>query len=656
MAVQTVSEPSNNSKRTLKPRLHTNSEDSESYESHRLDEGEKLSSKEADEAIKSLEVIHDLKFFLLTAPVNWHENQVIRRYYLNKKEGFVSCVFWNNLYFITGTDIVRSVAYKLELFGRKIVDRKKLEEGIFSDLRALKCGTSAVLEKPKSRFLKFLYRNQCLRTQKKQKVFFWFSVPHDRLFRDALARDLEREIAGIACTTVPFTKFAKCFHYDHTRDLIPQLRSYILAQTGRDFLYVINDSQEDCGAAATAAAAAGAAAAPSSSNAAIQGDEGHKKEEITDDNEDDVKSQNGSATSTPEFPLDYLRGDPFLFNVDGVGSVAEGCTTQPSSTTSQDFTYAQNPSSAFLPDQPSLWLVSPTGMNISDDLLLDQATPVVPMFNTMNPDPNSGYLAGTPIMATANAPRSMWPTAAGCSVASPGLTMLTGLSPNGYWSKNPTQVAKVGKGQEDKPGTNTKDPTSQYVYTFVPGASSLASSGLSSTGRGSIHPKKLDRSKISEKERIKPQVVTVSPLKMNSIGSHGTENSGRSSGFSAVFSPVVGGKSAEPNFFYYYGASPYYADFPVLPFSRPFSGIKDKFDSSELNTTKNKKKKNSPAGLKKETHKAKGGRIEKPKQKESHILNPSLRHLDLDLGGLKNGSSSAESPNHIKVNEEKGGY
>ncbi|ODQ45127.1 hypothetical protein PICMEDRAFT_18699, partial [Pichia membranifaciens NRRL Y-2026] len=119
--------------------------------------------------------------FLATAPVNWHENQVIRRYFLNKEEGFVSCVYWNNLYFITGTDIVRCIAYKMAHIGRQIVDRKKFEEGIFSDLRALKCGTHAVLENSRSQFLKFLHRNQCLRTQKKQKVFFWFSVPHNKL-------------------------------------------------------------------------------------------------------------------------------------------------------------------------------------------------------------------------------------------------------------------------------------------------------------------------------------------------------------------------------------------------------------------------------------------------------------------------------------------
>ncbi|KAF6062996.1 STE like transcription factor family protein [Candida albicans] len=142
---------------------------------------------------ESLRLIEDLKFFLATAPANWQENQVIRRYYLNHDEGFVSCVYWNNLYFITGTDIVRC---------------------IFSDLRNLKCGADAILEPPRSEFLEFLFKNSCLRTQKKQKVFFWFNVPHDKLMADALERDLKKEKMGQRPTTMAHREPALSFHYD----------------------------------------------------------------------------------------------------------------------------------------------------------------------------------------------------------------------------------------------------------------------------------------------------------------------------------------------------------------------------------------------------------------------------------------------------------
>lgn len=186
-------------------------------------------SEVSDDVKESLRLIEDLKFFLATAPANWQDNQVIRRYYLNNDEGFVSCVFWNNLYFITGTDIVRCILYKLQHFGRTITDRKKFEEGVFSDLRNMKTGEDAVLENPKLEFLNFLYKNSCLRTQKKQKVFYWFNVPHDKLMADALERDIKKEKAGQIPTSVALREPALLFQYeeDKTRSLYEQLLEHL---------------------------------------------------------------------------------------------------------------------------------------------------------------------------------------------------------------------------------------------------------------------------------------------------------------------------------------------------------------------------------------------------------------------------------------------
>lgn len=100
---------------------------------------------------------------------------------------------------------------------------KKFEEGIFSDLRNLKSGTDASLEEPKSAFLDFLYKNNCIRTQKKQKVFYWYSVPHDRLFLDALERDLKREKMGQEATTVAVSEPALSFEFDSSQSLFEQL-------------------------------------------------------------------------------------------------------------------------------------------------------------------------------------------------------------------------------------------------------------------------------------------------------------------------------------------------------------------------------------------------------------------------------------------------
>jgi hypothetical protein len=67
-----------------------------------------------------------------------------------------------------------------------------------------------------------LYKHQCIRTQKKQKVFLWFSVPHDRLFLDALERDLKRERAGQDITTEVAGEPAQSFAYDPSKSIVDQ--------------------------------------------------------------------------------------------------------------------------------------------------------------------------------------------------------------------------------------------------------------------------------------------------------------------------------------------------------------------------------------------------------------------------------------------------
>ncbi|KAI0944342.1 hypothetical protein AcW1_002080 [Taiwanofungus camphoratus] len=184
-----------------------------------------------------------LKFFLATAPSRWsadgagmastsdpsalpvgHPNSAhpaLNRFLLPNSE-YVSCVLWGGLYHITGTDIVRALVFRFEAFGRPVKNMKKFEEGVFSDLRNLKPGIDACLEEPKSPFLDLLFKYQCIRTQKKQKVFYWFSVPHDRLFLDALERDLKREKMGMEPTTVVTGEPALSFTYDSKRSLYEQ--------------------------------------------------------------------------------------------------------------------------------------------------------------------------------------------------------------------------------------------------------------------------------------------------------------------------------------------------------------------------------------------------------------------------------------------------
>lgn len=138
-----------------------------------------------------LDHVDKLKFFLATAPSRWESGSdafdssyqgmattsyhphlppappCMHRFVLPNQE-CVSCVLWNGLYHITGTDIVRALVFRFEVrnfsllwspqliekkaFGRPVRNMKKFEEGVFSDLRNLKPGADASLEEPKVRF------------------------------------------------------------------------------------------------------------------------------------------------------------------------------------------------------------------------------------------------------------------------------------------------------------------------------------------------------------------------------------------------------------------------------------------------------------------------------------------------------------------------
>jgi transcription factor STE12 len=169
---------------------------------------------------------------LQTATHHSPSHPALNRFLLSNQE-YVTCVLWNGLYHITGTDIVRALVFRFEAFGRPVRNMKKFEEGVFSDLRNLKPGQDASLEEPKSPFLDLLFKYQCIRTQKKQKVFYWFSVPHDRLFLDALERDLKREKMGLEPTTQVVGEPAISFVYDGAfkRSLYEQ---FVKAAGGKD--------------------------------------------------------------------------------------------------------------------------------------------------------------------------------------------------------------------------------------------------------------------------------------------------------------------------------------------------------------------------------------------------------------------------------------
>lgn len=145
-----------------------------------------------DEIEQAITELGEFRTFLAVAPTLFGAEDLIHKYHLSSGE-FISCIRWNGIFYISGTDVVNSIAYWFEAFGRRIDNRKKFEEGVFSDLRSLRVGTDSLLEPSKSPLLTFMQQNRCIRTRKKQKVFFWYAVRYDLLFIDALERDIRKE-------------------------------------------------------------------------------------------------------------------------------------------------------------------------------------------------------------------------------------------------------------------------------------------------------------------------------------------------------------------------------------------------------------------------------------------------------------------------------
>ncbi|TIB11429.1 hypothetical protein E3P89_02594, partial [Wallemia ichthyophaga] len=131
-----------------------------------------------------------------------HPHALIHRIPLESESNYIHCIRWLNDLYISSSDLFKIVGFKLVSLGRHIRDHRKLNEGISSDLRNLKPGIDSIIQDNGSELLDLLFRYGAIRTQKKQKLFNWHAVPHDRLFLDALERDLKREAAGNPASTI----------------------------------------------------------------------------------------------------------------------------------------------------------------------------------------------------------------------------------------------------------------------------------------------------------------------------------------------------------------------------------------------------------------------------------------------------------------------
>jgi hypothetical protein len=157
-----------------------------------------------------------LQRFIDGAPQLAPGHQDIVAYTLNEEGLVISCINWFGKHYITGTglstieknildlfipvsscflDIVRILYHRYQFYmGGLPPHSKKFEEGIFSDLRRLSVPHDCELQPTRSDFLIYLFNNDCVRSKKKQKVFFWHSFARcaNSVFSDALEREMAR--------------------------------------------------------------------------------------------------------------------------------------------------------------------------------------------------------------------------------------------------------------------------------------------------------------------------------------------------------------------------------------------------------------------------------------------------------------------------------
>ncbi|KAL1917712.1 uncharacterized protein VTP21DRAFT_3546 [Calcarisporiella thermophila] len=172
--------------------------------------------------------ISTLRYFLATAPITSSSTSPIHNSLALPTGDTITCVCWHSIFHITTTDILRALYSRFACFGRPVTFQKRFEEGVIADLRQLRVERDAVLEETRSPLLEFLHQHQCIRTLKRQRVYYWYSVPHDRLFLDALERDIRRERRGLLPTSVAVAEPALHVSGDATDEALFELRRSLL--------------------------------------------------------------------------------------------------------------------------------------------------------------------------------------------------------------------------------------------------------------------------------------------------------------------------------------------------------------------------------------------------------------------------------------------
>ncbi|GAA5989755.1 hypothetical protein JCM10908_002307 [Rhodotorula pacifica] len=157
----------------------------------------------------------------------------------------VSCVRWQGAYYMIGTDVTRTLAFRLTLRGVRLPELRVLKRNVNSRLRSIKKGHGMLLEPANSPLLTLLFQHDLVNTRKSQKLFSWFEVPHDQLLDLELARSriqsspaaaLEDPTRRYACGIGSCKRrFTRLEHAQRHRTTHTQERAFSCEQCGKTF-------------------------------------------------------------------------------------------------------------------------------------------------------------------------------------------------------------------------------------------------------------------------------------------------------------------------------------------------------------------------------------------------------------------------------------
>jgi transcription factor STE12 len=91
---------------------------------------------------------------------------------------------------MTSNDVLKILLFRLEIIGISLTPDmiRKLEVWMLSDLRRLKEGLHWKLEPANSELVLLLTTHKSFKIAKKQKIYHWWSIPHDEILYRCLFR------------------------------------------------------------------------------------------------------------------------------------------------------------------------------------------------------------------------------------------------------------------------------------------------------------------------------------------------------------------------------------------------------------------------------------------------------------------------------------